>query len=230
MAEESSVKLHGMWASPFVLRVKLGLQIKGIKYDYIEEDLDNKSELLLQYNPVYKKVPVLVHNGRPISESSVILEYIDEAWPAAPYLLPKDPYEKAKHRFWAAYFQQISEGLAKTMMTEGKLTEETLKEFWNKLDIAEELLKKEMFSNGCPSFKDEMPGFLDITLYAYYGTSDMSKDLFGVEVLPSDRFPLITSWIKALSEVPLVKQAGPPKDKMLQHLKFLFQHYLPPKA
>ena len=107
MAEESSVKLHGMWASPFVLRVKLGLQIKGIKYDYIEEDLDNKSELLLQYNPVYKKVPVLVHNGRPISESSVILEYIDEAWPAAPYLLPKDPYEKAKHRFWAAYFQQV---------------------------------------------------------------------------------------------------------------------------
>ena len=107
MAEESSVKLHGMWASPFVLRVKLGLQIKGIKYDYIEEDLDNKSELLLQYNPVYKKVPVLVHNGRPISESSIILEYIDEAWPGPPYLLPKDPYERAKHRFWANYFQQV---------------------------------------------------------------------------------------------------------------------------
>ena len=101
------MKLYGTWSSPYVLRVKLALKIKGIEYEYFEEDLANKSELLLQYNPVYKRVPVLVHNGVPISESSVILEYINETWTDPPHLLPKDPYLRAKHRSWATYLQQV---------------------------------------------------------------------------------------------------------------------------
>lgn len=108
MAEESRVKVYGMWASAYVFRVKLALKIKGVEYEYIEEDLANKSEQMLQYNPVTKKVPVLVHNGLPLAESLVILEYIDETWTNTPYLLPKDSYQRAKHRFWAAYFQQVS--------------------------------------------------------------------------------------------------------------------------
>lgn len=107
MGEENKVTLHGMWISPYVNRVQLALKVKGIPFEYIEEDLSNKSILLLKYNPIHKKVPVLVHNGKPVSESFVIIEYIDETWKNEPRLLPEDPYERSRVRFWASYIQQV---------------------------------------------------------------------------------------------------------------------------
>lgn len=96
------MKLFGFWASPFPARVHWTLKLKGVEYEHIEENLSAKSPLLLQYNPIHKGVPVLVHNGEPLAESLVIMEYIDETWKQNP-ILPDDPYERALARFWAKF-------------------------------------------------------------------------------------------------------------------------------
>ena len=82
------------------------LKLKGIPYEYVEEDLKNKSVLLLRHNRVHKKAPVPVHNGKSIAESLIILEYIEECWNTTPKLLPEDPHQRAKVRFWANYYDQ----------------------------------------------------------------------------------------------------------------------------
>ncbi|KAF3683356.1 putative glutathione S-transferase [Capsicum annuum] len=96
-----SVKLLGVWASPFVILVENIPQDKVYWPEFIQETMLNKSELLLKSNPVYKKVPVMFHDEKPICESLVILLYIEEAWPNGPSILPFDPYDRAIARFWS---------------------------------------------------------------------------------------------------------------------------------
>lgn len=106
IAKMSDVILLDCWVSPFCMRVKIALEEKGIKYEDRAEDLiGGKSELLLTSNPIYGKVPVLLHNGKPLSESSIIVGYIDETW-ASPPLLPSCPYGRAQAKFWVDFIDK----------------------------------------------------------------------------------------------------------------------------
>jgi len=100
---EDEVILLNFWLSPYGMRVRIALEEKGIKYENREEDFSCKSPLLLLMNPVHKKIPVLIHNGKPICESLIAVEYIDEVWNDQSPLLPSNPYQRAQARFWAKY-------------------------------------------------------------------------------------------------------------------------------
>lgn len=102
-AAQLQLKLFGSWASSYTHRVQLAMRLKGLAFEYAEEDLGNKSDALLRQNPVYKKVPVLVHDGRSLAESVIILQYLDDAFPASRQLLPADAFDRAVARFWCHF-------------------------------------------------------------------------------------------------------------------------------
>ncbi|GLJ45960.1 hypothetical protein SUGI_0967890 [Cryptomeria japonica] len=96
--DREDIKLLTSWFSPYGMRAMIGLEEKGINYEYVEQNLRNKSPMLLQMNPLHKEVPVV------ISESLIILQYIDHAW-NSPHtaFLPSHPYDRAIALFWTDF-------------------------------------------------------------------------------------------------------------------------------
>ena len=111
MAKQEEVILLDFWASMYGMKVRIALAEKGVSYEYREEDLTNKSQLLVEMNPIHKKIPVLIHNGKPICESNVIFEYIDEVWKDKAPLLPSDTYGRARARFLVDFIEKVINSL-----------------------------------------------------------------------------------------------------------------------
>lgn len=76
---EKVVKMLSRWVGPFNMCVLIGLEEKGMTYEYEEDNLDPKSDLLLQMNPINKIILFPIKNRKPVNRSLIICEYIDEA-------------------------------------------------------------------------------------------------------------------------------------------------------
>ena len=111
-AQDHPLKLYGAWFCPFVQRSWIVLAEKNIPHQYIEINPYHKSSEFLALNPrglvPTLAVPVAGEDQKdklkPLYESTVICEYLDEAFTEeskyGPRLLPEDVYERARARLW----------------------------------------------------------------------------------------------------------------------------------
>ncbi len=94
------IEFYYLSGSPFAWRVWLALESKGLNYRKVDlsfEKGDLRSESFLSLNP-RGKIPVIVDEGVALSESSVILEYLDEQYPDGLRLFPRDVVKRAQLR------------------------------------------------------------------------------------------------------------------------------------
>ncbi|KAK6943582.1 Glutathione S-transferase, N-terminal [Dillenia turbinata] len=211
------VKLLGTWASPFSCRVENALKLKGVKYEFIEEDLQNKSPLLLQSNPVHKKIPVLIHNGKPIAESLVIIEYIDETWDGNP-ILPKDPYERAVARFWAKFFdEKCLPALWKACRSTEEEKEKNVEEALGVLKILENELENKKFFGGNTS---KMVVIAANFIGYWFG---VIQEALGVELANAESFPALYNYMNEYVKCSHVKEHLPPREKLVGYFRARFQ-------
>ncbi|KEY66688.1 hypothetical protein S7711_01976 [Stachybotrys chartarum IBT 7711] len=107
---EHALKLYGSWFCPFVQRSWITLREKNIPHQYFEINPYKKDPQFLKMNPrgLVPTLAVPVNDDgteqRPLYESLVICEYLDEAFSDeatyGPRLLPSDAYERARARLW----------------------------------------------------------------------------------------------------------------------------------
>jgi maleylacetoacetate isomerase len=95
------MKLYGFWRSLATYRVKVALELKGVRVDEVSIDILKG----MQHQPDYKAVNpqavvpslILDEGGAPLFQSVAIMEYLDETKPQPP-ILPKDPRGRARVR------------------------------------------------------------------------------------------------------------------------------------
>ncbi|XP_024990139.1 probable glutathione S-transferase [Cynara cardunculus var. scolymus] len=206
----SEVVLLDFWASLFCMRVKIALAEKGVQYDCKEENLANKSQLLLQMNPVHKKIPVLIHHGKPISESNIIVQYIDEAWQNKhPPLLPSDPYLKAQARFWADFVdKKINDGARRIWSTKGEELEKAKREFIEWLNVLEEQLGDKAYLMG------ESFGYADIAMVPFYCWFYALETIGKMSI--EKECPKVVAWMKRCMERESVSKSLPDPHKVYE--------------
>ncbi|CAO2195882.1 unnamed protein product [Urochloa humidicola] len=214
MSSSSSppAKLIGFFGSPYAHRAEAALCLKGVPYELLLEDLLNtKSELLLQHNPVHKKVPVLLHGDRAVCESLVVAEYVDEAFDG-PHLLPTDPYDRAMARFWADFIEnKLTKPFFMAHWVEGEARERFEKEGLELLSLLEAQLEGKKFFGG------DRPGYLDIAASMLSPWRSVVEEVTGVTVVREDEHPALCQWARDYSSNEALKPCIPDREKLLAY-------------
>ncbi|XP_006291646.2 glutathione S-transferase U27 isoform X1 [Capsella rubella] len=214
MSEEEVVVLN-FWPSMFGARVIMALEEKEIKFEYKEEDVfGQKTDLLLQTNPVHKKIPVLIHNGKPVCESNNILEYIDEVWKddKSLQLLPSDPYQKSQCRFLADLIdKKVFDAGRRTWTKKGKEQEEAKREFIEILKVLERELGDKVYFGG-----NDNVSMVDLVLISYYPWFHTWETIGGFSV--EDHTPKLMCWVRKCLTRPAISKSLPDPLKILDRV------------
>ena len=90
------------------LKCLLALKEKRLDFTSVYIDLlkfEQHQPEFLAVNPD-GEIPVLVHDGFKLSQSTVILEYLEDAFPETPHLRPNSPQDAARMRKWNKFIDE----------------------------------------------------------------------------------------------------------------------------
>ncbi len=181
-----SLVLYDAPRCPYCARVRIVLAEKGVEFEVVEIDLSDRPAWLYEKNPA-GKVPVLEEDGRPLPESAVIMEFLEERYPEPP-LLPRDPADRAAVRLLVFRDDELTDPYYALRRGEDGASE-ALDAALGRLDA---LLAERPFLGGAEY------GLADI---AYVPWLLRARDVLGVGL---DGTPALAGWLARLEERPAI--------------------------
>jgi len=181
------ITLYNAARCPYAARARIVLAEKGIEVEVVEIDLSDRPAWLYEKNPT-GRVPVIEEDGgRPVPESVVIMEFLEERYPEPP-LLPPDHADRAAVRCLIFRDDQLTDPYYAFRRGEEGAREE-LDAALGRLDA---MLTEQPYLGGAEY------GLADI---AYVPWLLRARDMLGVEL---DDFPAVVDWLGRLEERPAI--------------------------
>jgi glutathione S-transferase len=203
------LKLCGFHISNYHNKVRIVLLEKGVPFEEDAACKPSQQEEFLARTPI-GKVPFLeLDGGRRLSESEVIFEYLEDAYPQKP-LLPKDPFERAKVRELVKFIELHLELVARRLY--GEL-------FFNRSPVAEEvkaavakdlakgvralkqLVKFDPYIAGKALTIADCAAFVHLPIVSLVGKHGFGRDFL-------DELPQLKPYLKMLDERPAFRRVN----------------------
>ena len=91
----------GSFVSPYVRKVLAAMNLKGLAYEVDPMTPFFGNDEFEKVSPL-RRIPVLMDGDFSVSDSSVICDYLDDAYPGHP-LYPRDPKQRARARWFEEF-------------------------------------------------------------------------------------------------------------------------------
>jgi len=176
------ITLYDADRCPYCARVRIVLAEKGIEYETVEVDLDDRPAWIYEKNPL-GRVPVIEEDTFVLAESAVIDEYLNERYPEPP-LWPADPGERSLGRMLVFRFDELSRPYYALRRREEGAAE--------RFDAA--LAELDGILEGQPFLSGREFGLADV---AYVPWILRARDRLEVELTP---FPALADWVARLEQ------------------------------
>ncbi len=180
------ITLYDADRCPYCARVRITFAEKGIEYEPVMVDLDDRPGWIYEKNPL-GRVPVLEEDTFVLAESAVIDEYLDERYPDPP-LWPPDPANRALGRMLVFRFDEVS----KPYYALRRGDEGARGRLDAVLDTLANALQERPFLSG------QEFGLADI---AYVPWILRARDRMAVDL---GRFPALSEWVGRLEQRPSI--------------------------
>jgi len=184
---------------PFAYRVRLVLAEKNIDYEGIEIDLHNIPDSYYQISSE-GKVPLIKQGDDIVWESTVINEYLEDAFTDIP-LLPASPIERARARLWIDYcntaFQPNYCGLV------FELDDSKQDAIRQQLTTALDFMEQGLSESVGPYWMGDQLTLVDLTYYPFFEHAPVLSHYRKFNI--ASKYKAIHRWLEVMAEQPSVK-------------------------
>jgi glutathione S-transferase len=163
--------------SPYAQKVKIALYEKGVPFETRIPDMFGDTESAFLDSSPRREVPSLIDGDFTVFDSTIILEYVEERWPAPP-MLPASPQERARVRMLEeicdTYFEAINWGLAEIRVfgrAQGALADSMVARAGEQIAGLHRWLERQLGER--EHFTGDGFGWGDLSVYPYLAGSAM---------------------------------------------------------
>jgi glutathione S-transferase len=203
------LKLVSFDICPYVERSRIVLLEKRVPHEIEFIELANKPAWFLAVSPM-GRVPVLLVDGRPVFESSIINELIEELHPD-PALFPKEPLARAEARSWIAFANDavMPASYRTTLALASGASGDDLARLVGELGDALGKLEAQLATRGGPYFLGREFSLVDAAYAPFFRRWRIAEGWGGAQARLLERFPKVSAWANALLARPSVAKAEP---------------------
>lgn len=216
-----SLTVYGVPLSPFVRKVRVCLAEKALDYELKIVLPFDQPDWFVELNPL-RRIPAMKDGDLVLADSSVICQYLEEAYATQTPLMGDGPAQRAQVRWLEKYADYELAPVATFVVFRQRVLMPSMKRAVDEAAVQAAMTEK------LPPFLDYLEGVLGAQTF-FVGDALSMADIaiacqfgnmaHGGESIDAQRWPQLAAWYERISARPSFQSMRPGEQKILASLR-----------